>query len=61
MRVKQKTFLGMQIPERELSREELQDLTEEDLEALGMETRFWPWARLPHLSQVQLSRNHSMS
>ena len=43
MRVKKKRFLGMPIPDRELSREELRELSEEDVKRLGFETRFWPW------------------
>lgn len=43
MRIKNKKFLGVPIPDRQLSREELQEFSEEDFERLGFETRFWPW------------------
>ena len=43
MRIKKKKFFGMPIPDRELSREERQNFSEDDFKGLGIETRFWPW------------------
>ena len=33
----------MPIPDRELSREELRNFSDDDFKELGIETRFWPW------------------
>jgi len=43
MRRKKKKFFGMPIPDRNLSREELQSLSEDEIKGLGLEMRFWPW------------------
>ena len=43
LRIRKKKFLGMPIPDRELSREELQNYSDDDFKGLGIETRFWPW------------------
>ena len=43
MRSTKKQIFGIPIPNRPLSREELQDFREKDFRGLGLETRFWPW------------------
>jgi len=43
LRVKSKKFLGMPIPDRQLSREEAENLTEADLKEMGFDTKFWPF------------------
>jgi hypothetical protein len=43
LRIKNKKFLGIPIPDRPLSREETKNLTETDLEEMGFETQFWPF------------------
>lgn len=43
MRIKKDKILGISIPGKPVSREELAKLTEDDLRAMGIETRFWDW------------------
>jgi uncharacterized membrane protein YdfJ with MMPL/SSD domain len=43
LRIKNKKFFGMPIPDRPLSREETKSLTEADLNEMGVETQFWPF------------------
>lgn len=41
--MRRKNFFGMPIPDRPLSREEAENLSESDLKEMGFETRFWPF------------------